>query len=117
MAVAAQSMSKAHLITRAEFIANHHDCVECGAGHCSAEVKARWLQRLTVCADCAVLCIDDYMLKDEVWSDVATADERLHLRCFENRLGRNLTLDDLKDVPANKALRWAWGRGADEARG
>lgn len=93
---------------REDYIAAFHNCPECGAGHCPGNVQARWLRRLLSCADCQDQCADDYTLKDEVWLAWADKDERLHLRCFEARLGRPLTPDDFTPASTNRQIMWAW---------
>lgn len=102
-------------ISREDYTSAFHECPECGAGHCPSEVSARWWQRLLSCGDCDKRCTDDYALKDEVWLSRATKNERLHLECFEARLGRKLTRDDFGPAPINQQLMWAWERGRTSA--
>ena len=59
------------------------------------------------CLDCAapVRSHDDFVVHDSLWR--ATVPEirgRLHVRCFEKRLGRSLAPEDLKDCPLNQML-------------
>ena len=58
------------------------------------------------CAGCGRQTYDYYVVHDSVWLSVMPSKKGLlHFSCLENRLGRRLTLDDLKDCPANDLIR------------
>jgi hypothetical protein len=44
------------------------------------------------------------MLLERVWGSVAKGRELLCIACFEKRLGRELTLDDLHPCPATEPI-------------
>lgn len=46
-----------------------------------------------------------YMVKDDLWEQ-SELDGFICHKCFESRLGRKLTIDDLLDVPVNDWLKW-----------
>lgn len=74
--------------------------------------RAREFTRRT-CAECGERTLDDYMLHDVVWSQVARPGDRwLHLACAQARLGRPLERSDLPAVPINSALRFVLGQSA-----
>ena len=52
--------------------------------------------RIPVCDDCRLESPTMIMLKNSLWSLIAESKEILCYKCIENRLGRKLTLDDLK---------------------
>lgn len=73
------------------------------------------------CFECKQAYREDYMVHDHVWqeavdwralnrekndADLPKGGIYLHLACLEKRLGRRLTLDDLKDVPCNAGIRY-----------
>lgn len=83
------------------------------------------------CLDCEYACLDDFVVHDTLWRQAVPEQSalhrearqlgvrrtvRLHLSCFEKRLGREVTVKDLKDVPANKLLRLFWERGCEKGR-
>lgn len=52
--------------------------------------------------DCGREFPPDYMVRDEIWEE-ADGEGILCMRCLESRLGRELTLGDLKrGVPVNR---------------
>jgi hypothetical protein len=64
-----------------------------------------------VCADCNDEVVT-FLLEDEIWKQIAPpASPRslLCIFCTENRLGRRLTLDDLKSCKHNVFLLWTFG--------
>jgi hypothetical protein len=48
---------------------------------------------LGTCVDCGepFLVSEEYLLRNAIWDQAAKRDERLHRKCFEKRLGRELT--------------------------
>lgn len=48
-----------------------------------------------LCDDCQERTWWMYMVNDDVWMEHARIDELLCYECFEKRLGRSLTIDDL----------------------
>lgn len=59
----------------------------------------------TPCPDCGIPDADVYMVLDELWLAVNGSYEgQLCVECFERRLGRNLTMADLKKDPPCNAL-------------
>lgn len=47
---------------------------------------------------------DHFMMKNEVWAQIAAPDECLHLWCAEELLGRDIKSDDLSEAPLNRGL-------------
>jgi hypothetical protein len=70
-------------------------------------------RRYCNCAECGEVCSDYYMVRNEVWAAAGMSHGVLHLRCLEKRLGRDLTLDDFMDSPANAAIRFGWRMCSD----
>ncbi len=71
----------------------------------------RYLQR-DACIDCTETNWDDFAVHDEIWNSVAGRLEgRLHLSCFEKRLGRLLKLEDFTDFPVNNMLKLGYSIG------
>lgn len=94
---------------RDAYVKAHHPCPGCGARHAPEEITAEFRKRAVTCLDCEVICVDDYYLNNDVWDSMGLDhdDGRLHLRCAEKRLGRELTRDDFSSAPINNAIRWA----------
>lgn len=61
------------------------------------------------CMDCEEPNHDDYMVDDDVWlAAVPDGKGKLHAKCLEMRLGRELTLTDFThtwNLPANAPFR------------
>ena len=76
-----------------------------------------FIQTKIDCQDCGHRdhqCILDYVVVDEVWQQVADPlDGILCLSCLEDRLGRGIREEDLKDIPVNRTLR----RGIEIGKG
>lgn len=62
------------------------------------------------CVECGRLTHDDFMVRNDLWRSVAERTDLLHFSCFERRLGREVTVDDLTEAPLNAALRTVLGR-------
>jgi len=60
-----------------------------------------------VCVVCGEETHDAYMLKKEVWEGEGKLGryQNLHLKCVEEHLGRNLTVDDFTSAPINALLK------------
>lgn len=59
-------------------------------------------ETVTICNDCKQTWPNLFGLHNHVWLSLAAKKEILCLECTEKRLGRQLTLEDFKDVPVNK---------------
>jgi superfamily II helicase len=63
------------------------------------------------CGICTLI-LSEYMLRDEVWTCVMRRkNDRICIECAEKRLGRDLTIDDFKQVPVNKSVFHAYRMG------
>lgn len=49
-----------------------------------------------------------WMVHDHVWLQAMSKKDHAHLGCFETKLGRQLTLADFKDVPANSGILFGY---------
>lgn len=94
--------------------ASRHACPDCGTKHRSPgetkHLQDSWLN----CLHCGERFSGDYVVKDAVWSGAGLKpyDGTCHLKCLEERLGRNLVAGDLKQIPANEAIFHMLKRGA-----
>lgn len=56
------------------------------------------------CGDCGTADIDPFIVSKPMWEQYGNGRGFLCPQCFEKRLGRKLTLQDLVPVHANKLL-------------
>ena len=61
------------------------------------------------CEDCSG-DIDCPMIHDETWDSKATQETLLCLSCFETRLGRAISLEDLRPCPWTDSIKVLVGR-------
>lgn len=62
------------------------------------------------CLRCGEKAWSDYMVTDTVWAEAGLKhhDGFLHVDCLERVLGRKLRIEDFKDVPINRPLRFGY---------
>ncbi len=56
------------------------------------------------CDDCRTPNLETFMITDAVWLSVATKKAHLCLSCFEKRIGRRVTLHDLKPCMVTNSM-------------
>jgi hypothetical protein len=67
-----------------------------------------------VCKECG--CLDSgYMVKSELWEANFPGRGIVCMDCFEKKLGRSLTIDDLTDAPINYSLFQGYRMGLQKA--
>jgi len=102
-----------------------HPCPECGRLHHTLEESRRLVERFLMCAHCAKPLYYEYVVKPDVWEAASMEyyGGTLHLECLEERLGRQLRIDDFagpfgpyeahRGNSINDAIRWAMNRGSE----
>jgi len=70
-------------------------------------------EQLWKCADCGDH-VETFILHDELWATIAPPPNEegrslLCIYCVENRLGRHLTIDDVRVCKHNDFLLWHFG--------
>lgn len=64
----------------------------------------------TKCSDCGIVAgykpgtMQAFYLHDELWNSIADTHDVLCFDCTEKRLGRPITLDDLKDCALTRCM-------------
>ncbi len=99
-----------------------HPCPDCGRPHHTPEDNRRLLSHFHTCAHCNEPIYYEYVVKRSVWEAAGMEYHGgvLHLDCLEEKLGRNLELDDFEGPigpddrhhghSINDAIRWALKR-------
>ena len=67
-------------------------------------VKNIWEDGIPHCEDCLKETINHFSIKDELWYSFCKKDTYICLDCFEQRIGRKVCYDDLKNCQANEHL-------------
>jgi hypothetical protein len=56
--------------------------------------KKEFERRIITCKDCGSIRIAMFMIDHELWASVCKKEEILCFKCFEKRLGREVTIND-----------------------
>lgn len=65
-----------------------------------------------ICKKCNELCLELYMVKDNVWP---IENGFLHFSCLEQLLGRKLTIHDFTESKINNAIKFGFSLAQQES--
>lgn len=64
--------------------------------------------RIAFCDECKTEDLFTVMLHDNLWLSIANKRDVLCVNCIEKRLGRKLTLDDLRPCEATRGIQFGY---------
>ena len=73
-------------------------------------------RRITYCEVCFTWKNTFYMVKKPIWEKHSMGHSILCLECFQEMIGRKLTIDDFPDLPINDSLHYGYKLGREEKR-